>query len=118
MRVHHFVVAMVAVTVVALSAGSAVARTDAPGWNNPVRITNSSCQLDYTVVSAQYRTIVFGIFNNGTVAHGFDIGGPYISGLVKPGQEKTLVTHFRPGSYKYACVSRHSTVKWGVLTIR
>jgi hypothetical protein len=38
--------------------------------------------------------------------------------LVKPGQEKTLVTHFRPGSYKYACVSRHSTVKWGVLTIR
>ena len=119
MRVHHFVAAMmVAGTVAALSAGSAFARTDAPGWNNPVRITNSSCHLDYTVVSAEYRTIVFGIFNSGTVAHGFDIGGPYISGLVKPGQEKTLVTHFRPGSYKYACVARHSTVKWGVLTIR
>ena len=76
MRVHHFVVAMVVVTAAALSAGSAFAHTDAPGWNNPVRITNSSCSLDYTVVSAQYRTIVFGIFNNGTVAHGFDIGGP------------------------------------------
>jgi hypothetical protein len=118
MRVHHFVVAIVAVTAAALFAGSAFAHTDAPGWNNPVRITNSSCNVGYTVVSAQYREIVFGIFNNGTVAHGFDIGGPYISGLVKPGQEKTLVTHFRPGSYKYACVSRNSTVKRGVLTIR
>ena len=118
MRVHHFVVAAVAVAAAGLLATSGSARTDAPGWNNPVRITNTSCDIGYAVVDAQYKTIVFGIFNSGTVAHGFDIGGPYKSGLIRPGQEKTLVTHFHPGVWKFACVARHSTVKWGVLTIR
>ena len=77
MRARHFVVAAVAVAAAGLLAASGLARTDAPGWNNPVRITNTSCDIGYTVVDAQYKTIVFGIFNGGTVAHGFDIGGPY-----------------------------------------
>jgi hypothetical protein len=118
MRFHHFVVAAVAVAAAGLLAASGSARTDAPGWNNPVKITNTNCEIGYPVVDAQYNRIVFGIVNNGTVAHGFDIGGPYKSGLIKPGQEKTLVTNFRPGVWKFACVARRSTVKWGTLTIR
>ena len=118
MRVHHFVVAAVAAAVAALLAAHAFARSAAPGFNVPVRITNTSCVLGYTTVSRRYSTIVFGIFNNGSVAHGFDISGRYKSGLIKPHQEKTLVTHFGPGAYRYACVAAHSTVKRGVFTIR
>ena len=69
-------------------------------------------------MSGQYSTIVFGVTNNGTVSHGFDISGRYKSGLIKPGQERTIVAHFGPGSYRYACVAAHSTVKKGVFTIR
>jgi hypothetical protein len=116
MRVRHFFIAMVAVTAVAFPAASGFARTTA-ALDNPVRITDAGCVVGYTSVSSQYTTVVFGIFNNGTVAHGFDIGGPYKSVLVKPGQEVTLVTHFRPGAWKYACVARHSTVARGVVTI-
>ena len=115
MRVHHFVVAMVAVTAVALPAASGFARTT-ESLNNPVRITDTGCVVGYKSVGSQYSRVVFGIFNNGTVAHGFDIGGPYKSVLVKPGQEVTLVTSFRPGAWKYACVARHSTVARGVFT--
>jgi hypothetical protein len=118
MRPHHFVVATVAATVAALPAGSGFARSAAPGFNDPVKITNTSCHLSYTSVSQQHSTIVFGITNNGSVSHGFDISSKYKSGLIKPGQEKTLVTHFSPGSYRYACVAAHSTVKKGVFTIR
>jgi hypothetical protein len=120
MRVHHFGVAMIAVSVavavVALPAAPGVA---GPAWNVPVRITNTSCVLGYASVSHQYTTIVFGVFNNGSVSHGFDISAKFKSGLVKPHQEKTLVANFgRPGAYRYACVSAHSTVKKGIFTIR
>jgi hypothetical protein len=118
MRIHHFVVAAVAVTAAGLLNASGFARTDAPGFNVPVKITNTSCVLGYTSVSRQYTTIVFGIFNNGSVSHGFDISGRYKSGLIKPHQERTLVTHFGPGGYRWACVAAHSTVKRGVFTIR
>ena len=116
MRVRHFVVAMVAAAAVALPAASGFART-MDALNDPVRITDTSCVVGYKSVGSQYTRVVFGIFNDGTVAHGFDIGGPYKSVLVKPGQEVTLVTSFRPGAWKYACVARHSTVARGVFTI-
>jgi hypothetical protein len=118
MSTRHFVVASVAAMVTVLPAASGFASSTAPGFNDPVRITNTTCHLDHTSVSGQYSTIVFGVFNNGTVSHGFDISAKYKSGLVKPGQEKTLVVHFRPGSYRYACVAAHSTVKKGIFTIR
>ena len=116
MRVRHFVVAMVVGASVAFLAASAFARTT-DALNNPVRITDTGCVVGYKSVGSQYTTVVFGIVNNGTVAHGFDIGGPYKSVLVKPGQEVTLVTHFRPGAWRYACVAQHSTVARGVVTI-
>ena len=118
MRAHRFVVAMAAVTVAALPAASGLARSSAPAFNDPVRITNTSCHFDHTSVSGQYTTIVFGVFNNGSVSHGLDISTKYKTGLIKPGQETTLVAHFGPGSYRYACVAAHSTVKKGVFTIR
>ena len=119
MRVHHFfVVAIFAAMVALLPAASGFARSAAPGMNDPVTITNAACHLDHPTVSGQYSTIVFGVTNNGTVAHGFDISGRYKSGLIKPGQEKTIVAHFGHGSYRYACVAAHSTVKKGVFTIR
>ena len=117
MRVRHFVVAMVAVMIAAFPAASGFAHTS-DALNNPVRITNTGCDVGYKSVGRQYTTVVFGVFNLGTVAHGFDIGGPYKTVLVKPGQEVTLITYFRPGAWKYACVSRHSTVARGVFTIR
>jgi Cupredoxin-like domain len=116
MRVHHVVVAMLAVTVAALLAAAAFAHSVAPGFNDPVKITNTSCHLNHTSTSSGATTIVFGITNSGTVAHGFDISTKYKSGLIKPGQEKTLTTHLSPGSYRYACVAAHSTVKKGVFT--
>jgi hypothetical protein len=118
MRVHHFFVATVAAMVALLPAASGFAGSAAPAWNDPVRITNTTCHLDYTTVSGQYSTVVFGITNNGSVSHGFDISGRYKSGLIKPGQESTIVAHFGHGSYRYACVAAHSTVKKGVFTIR
>jgi hypothetical protein len=118
MRVHHFGVVLVALAVAALLAAHGFARSTAPGFNVSVKITNTSCVLGYTSVSRQYTTIVFGIFNKGSVSHGFDISGRYKSGLIKPHQEQTLVAHFGPGGYRWACVGAHSTVKRGVFTIR
>jgi hypothetical protein len=118
MRVRHFGVVMVAVTVAAFVAAHGFASSTAPGFNVPVKITNKGCTLGYTVVSRQYTRIVFGVFNNGTVAHGFDISGKYKSGLIKPHQERTLTTNLRPGGYRWACVAAHSTVKRGTFTIR
>jgi hypothetical protein len=120
MRVQHFGVALIAVAVaVAIAALPAAPGVAAPAWNVPVHITNTSCVLGYKSVGHQYTRIVFGIFNNGTVAHGFDISAKFKSGLVKPHQEKTLIADFgRAGAYRYACVSAHSTVKKGVFTIR
>lgn len=118
MRVHHLGVAMLAATVAALLAASGFARSVAPGLNDPVTITNTSCHLNFTSTSSKATTIVFGVTNKGTVSHGFDISSKYKTGLIKPGQEKTLVTHLGPGAYKYACVASHSTVKKGVFTIR
>jgi len=118
MRVRHVGVATLAATVAALPAASGFARSEL-SLNVPVRITNTSCVLGYTSVSHRNTRIVFGIFNNGSVAHGFDISGKYKSGLIQPGQEQTLVADFgRPGAYRYACVAAHSTVKKGVFTIR
>jgi hypothetical protein len=117
MRVHHFGVAIVAVTIAALPTASGFARTT-DALNNPVRITDKGCVIGYKSVGHQYTTVVFGVFNNGTVSHGFDIGGPYRTRLIKPGQEETLVTYFHPGAWRYACVARHSTVARGVFTIR
>jgi hypothetical protein len=118
MSTRHFVVAMAAVAVAALLAASGFARTAAPGFNDPVKITNTSCHLNHISVGNQYSSIVFAVTNNGTVSHGFDISAKYKTGLIKPGQERTLVTHLGPGSYKYACVAAHSTVKKGVFTVR
>jgi hypothetical protein len=119
MRVHHFFVVATVVAVVALlPAASGFARSAAPAMNDPVSITNKACHLDYPSVSGNYSAVVFGVTNNGSVAHGFDISGRYKSGLIKPGQEKTIVAHFGHGSYRYACVAAHSTVKKGVFTIR
>jgi hypothetical protein len=120
MRIRHVGVALVAVAVaVAVSALPAAPGVAAPGFNVPVKITNTGCVLGYKSVSHQYTRIVFGIFNHGTVAHGFDISTRYKSGLIKPGQERTLVATFtRKGSYPYACVTAHSTVKKGVFIIR
>jgi hypothetical protein len=118
MRVHYFVVAAAAATVAVLPAASGLAGTAAPAMNDPVTITNGACHLDYPTVSGQYSAVVFGVTNSGTVSHGFDISGRYKSGLIKPGQERTIVAHFGPGSYRYACVAAHSTVKKGVFTIR
>ena len=118
MRVHHLGVAVLVATVAALLAASGFARTSAPGFNDPVKITNTTCHLNYTSTSTNATTIVFGVTNNGTVSHGFDISSKYKTGLIKPGQEKTLVTRLSPGAYKYACVAAHSTVKKGVFTIR
>ena len=118
MPARHLVVATVAAMVAVLPAASGFARSSAPAWNDPVKITNTACRLDYTTVSGQYSTVVFGITNNGSVSHGFDISTRYKSGLIKPGQEATIVAHFGHGSYRYACVAAHSTVKKGVFTIR
>ena len=107
---------MVAVAVAALPATSGVA---APAFNVPVHIKNGSCVLGYKSVSGQYTRIVFGVFNDGTVAHGFDISAKFKTGLIKPHQERTLIANFgRSGAYRYACVATHSTVKKGVFTIR
>ena len=75
MRVRLFGVVVVAVTVAALLAAHGFASSTAPGLDVPVKITDKSCTLGYTVVSRQYTRIVFGVFNNGSVAHGFDISG-------------------------------------------
>lgn len=124
MRVHRFVVPMVAVAVAAFVAAggfAAVHRSarSAPSWNVPVKITNTKCVVSYASVGHQYTKIVFGVINNGSVSHGFDISTKFKSGLVKPHQEKTLVANFgRSGAYRYACVAKNSTVKKGIFTIR
>jgi hypothetical protein len=120
MRVHRFVVAAVTAGAVAGIAASVLVSPGSanPAFNNPVRITNTSCHLDHISVSGSYTRIVFGVTNNGTVSHGFDISTNYKTGLIKPGQEATIIATFRPGAYRYACVSAHSTVKRGVFTVR
>jgi hypothetical protein len=118
MRVHIGVAALLAAIVAALLAAPAFTRSTL-SLNNPVTITNTKCTLGYTSVSHRNTRIVFHIINNGSVAHGFDVSAKYKSGLVKAHQESTLVADFgRPGAYRYACVSAHSTVKKGVFTIR
>ena len=112
MRVRLLVAVVAVVTVLGVSAGLAN-----PGFNDPVTLKDKTCTVSYMKVSRDYSTIVFGITNTGTVPHGFDIGGRYISGLIQPGQQKTIVAHFGPGGYRWACVSRHSTVKRGIFTI-
>ena len=114
---HLLVVAMVAVPAAALLAGSVSARPTA-ALNDPVHITNKGCTIGYRSAGSKYTTVVFGVFNDGTVAHGFDISGKYKTGLIKPHQEKTLITHFRPAGYRWACVSAHSTIARGTFTIR
>jgi hypothetical protein len=124
MRVRRFAVPIVALAVAAFLAAGGFAAShrsarSMPSWNVPVKITNTSCNVTYKSVGHQYTRIVFGIFNNGTVAHGFDISTKFKSGLVKPHQEKTLVADFgRAGAYRYACVGKNSTVKKGIFTIR
>jgi hypothetical protein len=111
---------MVAVAVaVAITALPATPGVAAPGLNVPVHITNKGCTVGYKSVSHQYTRIIFGVFNDGTVAHGFDISSKYKTGLIKAHQEKTLITTLAAkGSYAYACVAAHSTVKRGVFIIR
>jgi hypothetical protein len=117
MRARHFVVAIAAAAVETLLVATGSAHVS-DSLNNPVRITDSTCDVGYKQASHIYTRVVFGVFNLGTVAHGFDIGGPYKSGLIQPGQERTLVAHLpRSGAYKWACVSKHSTVKRGVFVI-
>lgn len=118
MRIRHLLlVAMVVVPAAALLAGSVSARPTA-ALNNPVHITNKGCTIGYRSAGSQYTTVVFGVFNDGTVSHGFDISGRYKTGLIKPQQEKTLITHFSPGGVRWACVAAHSTVGRGTFTIR
>ena len=118
MRVHHFVVAVVAVTVAAFLAAQGFARPTL-SYEVIVRVTDTSCHLGRMSVSHRNTRIVFAVFNLGTVAHGFDIGGPYKTLLIQPNQEQTLVANFgHPGAYRYACVAAHSTVARGVFTIR
>jgi hypothetical protein len=117
MRV-HFGAALLAATIAALLAAPAFSRPALTLGMN-VTITNTSCVLGYTSVSHRNTRIVFHLINNGSVSHGFDISAKFKSGLIKPHQESTLVANFgRPGAYRYACVSAHSTVKRGVFTIR
>jgi len=109
---------MLAATIAALLAAPAFSRPALTLGMN-VTITNTSCVLGYTSVSHRNTRIVFHLINNGSVSHGFDISAKFKSGLIKPHQESTLVANFgRPGAYRYACVSAHSTVKRGVFTIR
>ena len=117
MGARHFVVAIAAAAVASLLVATGSAHVTS-SLNNPVKITDSNCDLGYTHASHSYTKVVFGVFNLGTVAHGFDIAGPYRSGLIQPGQEKTIVAYLpRIGAYKWACVSTHSTVKRGVFVI-
>jgi uncharacterized cupredoxin-like copper-binding protein len=119
MRPHHLLVLSAAAVTAALLAATGSARTDHPAMNVPVRISDSSCKVNYTSASHSYTRFVFGVTNVGKRAHGFDISTHYKTGLIKPGQEATIVADFTsPGSYRYACVSAHSTVKKGVFVVR
>ncbi len=120
MRVQHFGVALIAVVVaVGVAALPAAPGVAAPAWNVPVHITNGNCVLGYKSVAHQYTRIVFGVFNDGSVAHGFDISANFKTGLIRAHQERTLIANFgHAGAFRYACVAAHSTVKRGVFTIR
>ena len=119
MRSHHVLVPAAALAVAALVAATGSARTDHPAMNVPVTLTDSSCKLNYNAGSGSYNRFVFGVTNNGKVAHGFDISTKYKTGLIKPGQERTIVADFpNSGSYRYACVSAHATQKKGVFLVR
>ena len=119
MRTHHLLVPAALAAAGAFYAAAGSARTDHPALNVPVRITESSCHLDHLIASHSYTTFVFGVQNNGKLAHGFDISARYKTGLIAPGQEATIVATFaRPGKYPFACVSAHATVKKGVFIVR
>jgi hypothetical protein len=108
---------LVALTSVAAAAVLAVPSAPGAPWNNPVKFSNGHCTVGFPVVSHTTQ-VVFGVFNLGTVSHRFFIGGPYATAWIKPGGEQTLVTNFRPGRYKWACVSHNRVNGRGVLTIR
>jgi hypothetical protein len=108
--------ALVAVFAVAL--GTSFLSNAKGSWNNPVVFHNGTCSLSYRTVSSASSEVVFGVFNEGTVSHRFFIGGPYATPWIKPGQQSTLVTNFRPGSYKWACVSHQIVVRRGVFTMK
>jgi hypothetical protein len=119
MRIHHLFVLAVVGGAAALLAASGSARTDHPAMNVPVTLSDSSCKLDYKSGSGSYNRFVFGVTNNGKVAHGFDISARYKTGLIQPGQERTIVADFpNSGTYRYACVSAHATQKKGVFVVR
>jgi hypothetical protein len=103
----------------AVTATAIMVTPAAPGapWNNPVKFSGGRCTVGFPVVSHTTQ-IVFGVFNQGTVSHRFFIGGPYATLWVKPGEEQTLVTNFRPGRYEWACVSHARVIGRGVLTVR
>ena len=75
MRVHHLGVAVLVATVAALLAASGFARSSAPGFNNPVKITNTSCHLSYASASSKYTTYRVRHHEHLIVSHGFDIAG-------------------------------------------
>ena len=109
-------VALVVASVVAL--GVSFLGSASGAWNNPVVFKNGSCSLSYSSVSSSSSEVVFGVFNEGTVSHRFFIGGPYATPWIKPGQQATLITNFRPGSYKWACVSHRVVMRRGVFTMK
>ena len=112
MRFRFVVVASAAALGVSFLASAGAA------WNNPVVFSHGSCSLSYSSVSSTSSEVVFGVFNQGTVSHRFFIGGPYATPWIPPGQEATLITYFRPGSYKWACVSHRIVMRRGVFTMK
>ena len=109
---------VVAVAGVALLASTGSAHTTF-SLNNPVRITDSTCDLGYKAASHKYTRFVFSVFNLGTRPHGFIIATPYYqTGLIQPGQESTVVAYLpRPGAYRWACISAHATLRRGIFRI-
>ena len=119
MRTRYLLAVPAAALAAALLAATGSARTDRPAMNVPVTLTDSGCKLNYNAGSGSYNRFVFGVTNNGKVAHGFDISSRYKTGLIQPGQERTIVADFpNTGSYRYACVSAHATQKKGVFVVR
>lgn len=120
MRARHLTATAVvlAVAAAALFGVSSAGARQAQVLDNPVKITNRTCTVGYPNVGHVYTTVVFPVFNNGTVPHRFFIGGPYHTLWIQPGQEETVITYFHPGHWKWACVSHRKVVARGVFTIR
>lgn len=115
MRLRHLAALTCLAALTVVGAPSVLAPATA-AFNDSVTITNKACTLGYPKVHYA-GTVVFGVFNNGTVNHRFFLGGPYATPWIRPQQEATLVTTFHPGSYKWACVSHRKVVARGVFTI-